>query len=118
MESHSCEKNRGEGELPTSAFPSLPGTDDDALRCRHIDALGRRCRMFVAAPQSSDLPEPLQDEAAELCPHHAHLLFRRHRVREANAAELLASVSDFNDPAAVNRFLGNLLKLVAVKRVP
>lgn len=121
MESHSCEKNRGEGVLPTSV-PPVPGTaiDDDSIRCRHIDALGRRCRMFVATPPftSTDLPDALQDQAAELCLHHARLLWRRHRVREANAAELLASVSDFNDPASVNRFLGNLLKLVAVKRVP
>lgn len=122
MESHSCEKKRGEGVLPTAAFPAVPTSDleDDSLRCRHVDALGRRCRMFVSTPQpaASDLPDALQEEVAELCPHHAHLFFRRHRVREANAAELLASVSDFNDPASVNRFLGNLLKLVAVKRVP
>lgn len=120
MESHSCEKNRGEGVLPPASFPELSDVADDPLRCRHIDALGRRCRMFVATPQasSSNLPDPLPDQAAELCPHHAHLLLRRHRVREATAAELLASVSDFNDPASVNRFLGNLLKLVALKRIP
>ncbi len=127
MESHSCEKNRGEGAsgalpLPNPVIGALPEIDneDDSLRCRHIDALGRRCRMFVATPDltSSDAPAALQDQAAEFCPHHAQRLLRRHRATEATAAELLASVSDFNDPPSVNRFLGNLLKLVAVKRVP
>lgn len=127
MESHSCEKNRGEGmlgalPLPNPAIEALPDldNDDDSLRCRHIDSLGRRCRMFVGTPEitSIDAPATLPDQAAELCPHHAQRLLRRHRATQATAAELLASVSDFNDPPSVNRFLGNLLKLVAVKRVP
>ena len=102
MESHSCEKNRGEGAsgalpLPNPVIGALPEIDneDDSLRCRHIDALGRRCRMFVATPDltSSDAPAALQDQAAEFCPHHAQRLLRRHRATEATAAELLASVS-------------------------
>ncbi len=126
MESHSCEKNGGEGvlgalHLPNPAIEGLPeiDNDDDSLRCRHIDALGRRCRMFVATPDiAPSALDSLQDQAAELCPHHAQRLLRRHRATEATAAELLASVSDFTDPPSVNRFLGNLLKLVAVNRVP
>ena len=126
MESHSCIKTRGEGvpgalPMPNPAIGVLPEIDnDDYLRCRHIDALGRRCRMFVATPEitSGDAPDDLQDQAAELCPHHAQRILRRQRATEATAAELLASVSDFTDPACVNRFLGNLIKLVAVKRIP
>jgi len=127
MESHSCEKNGGEGvlgalPLPNPAIEALPeiDIDDDSLRCRHVDALGRRCRMFVAVPETtpSDALDAFQNQAAELCPHHAQRLLRRHRATEATAADLLASVSDFADPPSVNRFLGNLLKLVAVKRVP
>jgi len=34
------------------------------------------------------------------------------------AAELLACVSDFGDAASVNRFLGNLVKQVTLKRIP
>ena len=126
MESHSCIENRGEGvpgalPMPNPAIGALPEIDnDESLRCRHIDALGRRCRMFVATPEitSGDTPDDLQDQAAELCPHHAQRILRRRRATEATAAELLASVSDFTDPPSVNRFLGNLIKLVAVKRIP
>ena len=127
MESHSCTINRGEGvlgalPLPNPILGALPeiDTDDDSLRCRHIDALGRRCRMFVATPEitSADSLDRSSRPAAELCPHHAQRILRRHRATEATAAELLASVSDFTDPASVNRFLGNLIKLVAVKRIP
>lgn len=126
MESYSCVKTRGEGVLgalpiPNPAIGPLPEIDnDDVLRCRHIDALGRRCRMFVTTPElaSGDPTDTLYAPEAELCPHHAQRILRRRRATEATAAELLASVSDFTDPPSVNRFLGNLLKLVAVKRVP
>jgi hypothetical protein len=146
MESHSCTENRGapagaresHGDqelsrvnkvgvpgalpMPNPAIGPLPEIDngDNSLRCRHIDAVGRRCRMFVATPEitSGDAPDDLQDQAAELCPHHAQCILRRQRATEATAAELLASVSDFTDPPSVNRFLGNLIKLVAVKRIP
>jgi hypothetical protein len=145
MESHSCEKSRGGPSgareshrhqelsranevgvpgalpLPDPAVEALPDFDnDDPLRCRHIDALGRRCRMFVATPEiaSGNPTDALEGPAADLCPHHAQPLLRSRRATEATAAELLASVSDFNDPASVNRFLGNLIKLVAVKRIP
>ncbi len=108
--------------LPNPTIDGLPEIDneDDSLHCRHIDALGRRCRMFVATPDitSIDAVATLPDQTAELCPHHAQRLLRRHRATQAIAAELLASVSDFSDPPSVNRFLGNLIKLVAVKRVP
>ena len=62
MESHSCKKNRGEGmlgalHLPNPAIEGLPeiDNDDDSLRCRHIDSLGRRCRMFVATPEIASI---------------------------------------------------------------
>ena len=72
-----------------------------------------RLRLPPAIPAGS-----LYAPEAELCPHHAQRLLRRQRATEATAAELLASVSDFTDPPSVNRFLGNLIKLVAVKRIP
>ncbi len=145
MESHSCTENRGapagaresHGDqelsrvnkvgvlgalpMPNPVIGPLPEIDnDDSLRCRHIDALGRRCRMFVAARDiiSADPTDSLYAPEAELCPHHAQGILRRRRATEATAAELLASVSDFTDPPSVNRFLGNLIKLVAVKRIP
>ena len=67
MESHSCIKTRGEGvpgalPMPNPVIGALPEIDnDDSLRCRHIDALGRRCRMFVATPEitSGDPPDDL-----------------------------------------------------------
>ena len=143
MESHSCEKTRGGPSrareshghqelsrvnnvgapgalpMPNPNLETLPAADD-VDRCQHIDALGRRCRMFVGAPEiaSGDSTDPPYAPAAELCPHHAQGLLRRRHATEATAAELLASVSDFTDPASVNRFLGNLIKMVAVKRIP
>jgi hypothetical protein len=127
MESHSCVKTTGEGvpgalPMPNPAIGPLPEIDnnDDSLRCRHIDALGRRCRMFVATPDiiSGDPTDSPYAPEAELCPHHAQHFLRRRHATEATAAELLASVSDFTDPTSVNRFLGNLIKSVAVKRIP
>lgn len=109
--------------MPNPAPGALPEIDNDeeSLRCRHIDALGRRCRMFVAAPEeitSGDHPDALEAPTVELCPHHSQRLLRRRHATEATAAELLASVTGFTDAASVNRFLGNLIKLVAFKRIP
>ena len=76
--------------------------------------------MFVAAPDiasgdPSDLLTRLRLNFAPIMPSAS----RGAAVPpKATAAELLASVSDFTDPPSVNRFLGNLIKLVAVKRIP
>ena len=94
---------------------------DEAPRCQYRDARGRGCRMLAVNPPNpmSTAEDSALDVSTEgLCAFHARRLRDRHRATQATAAELLASVSDFNDPPSVNRFLGNLLKLVAVKRVP
>ena len=112
MESHPYEKTRGEGG--PSSIPSTPGASEllpasqgeagEAALCRHIDAQGHRCRMLV---MSID---------ADFCTYHAQRRLHGQRGSEA-AAELLACVSDFSDAASVNRFLGNLVKQVTLKRI-
>src|SRR5579872_5621471 len=126
MESQRFEKSRGEGAMAAlpmpnsdaSASPVVRADHDDAPLCQYRDARGRGCRMLAVNPPS---PMSLAEDSAldvstdVLCAFHARRLRDRKRVTEATAAELLASVSDFTDPPSVNRFLGNLLKLVAVK---
>ena len=53
-----------------------------------------------------------------LCAFHSRRLLDRQRAGQTTAAEFLASVTDFADAASVNRFLGNFLKLVALRRIP
>src|SRR5437879_2366201 len=111
MESHPYDKTRGEG-VP-STITLTPGTGliapqteaDETALCRHVDGRGHRCRMLVMSP------------TATLCSHHAQRRLQTQRGSEA-AAELLARVSDFSDAASVNRFLGNLVKQVTLKRIP
>ena len=74
--------------------------------CHHIDAQGRRCRMLVMSIE------------ADFCAYHAQRRLQAQRASETAATELLACVSDFTDAASVNRFLGNLIKQVALKRIP
>lgn len=58
------------------------------------------------------------DDEEGLCPHHlGRLQADRAKNDEAVAAELLGPLEDFCSPANVNFFLGNLLKLMARKRV-
>ena len=124
MESNSCPEIRdtpGALSLPDPAGEPIPAGDpgDNSLRCQHIDALGRRCRMF-APPREvapSDIPDLEAPVAEGLCLHHAKRLSQRRRDVDATAAELLSSITDFTDAASVNQFLGNLLRLVALKRV-
>jgi hypothetical protein len=53
--------------------------------------------------------------AETLCAHHA----QRQNQRASEAAqELLAAGTDFGDAAAVNRFLGALVRQVTMKRIP
>jgi hypothetical protein len=131
MKSHSCKKTRGAGVPTTSSLTSAPGAappdpvadlapftalpsaelqpqiqQDEAALCRHIDAQGRRCRMLVMGIE------------ADLCAYHAQRRLQTQRGNETAAAELLSSVSDFSDAGSVNRFLGNLVKQVTLKRIP
>lgn len=55
---------------------------------------------------------------ADLCAYHAQRRLQTQRGSETAATELLACVSDFSDAASVNRFLGNLVKQVTLKRIP
>jgi hypothetical protein len=137
MKSHSCKKSRGEGvpsTIPLTSDPAAATPADlaasvdvtlppdiassadftptelqiqtgagEAAQCHHIDAQGRRCRMLVMPPQET------------LCAHHAER--QNQRVSEA-AQELLAAGTDFGDAAAVNRFLGALVRQVTLKRIP
>ena len=111
MESHRYEKTRGEGvpSTVTSTDDLAPAESQaeaaETAVCRHIDGRGHRCRMLVMSP------------TATLCSHHAQRRLQTQRGSEA-AAELLARVSDFSDAASVNRFLGNLVKQVTLKRIP
>jgi hypothetical protein len=113
MESHRCEKPREEGVLPPPTPPACPerGRGDSASQtCQHINARGHRCRLLSAGDSI-------------LCAHHA----RRSSSQpsdEAVAAELLAGIDDLPvalrqvaSAASVNLFLGNLLKLLARKRI-
>ena len=119
MKSHSCVKTGG-GVPPTSASifqpPAIksPTSEPQSLTiqpptsapCRHIDRLGRHCRLFSAVPNS------------ELCPHHTRQLQQRtQRHHDKNAAELLGDVENFSTPDAVNFLLGNLVRQLARKRI-
>src|ERR1700730_14744774 len=99
MESHSCEKTRGEGvpSTITSTADLVPSESEvqspetEAALCSHIDAQGRRCRMLVMTATGG------------LCAYHAQRRLQAQRGSETAAAELLACVSDFSDAASVNR---------------
>jgi hypothetical protein len=93
----------------------------EAPLCQYRDARGRGCRMLaVNSPNPASFAEDSElDVSTEgLCVFHARRLRDRLRANETTAAELLASITDFADAASVNRFLGNLLKLVALRRIP
>jgi hypothetical protein len=111
------------GALPVPNPEALLAADD-IDRCQHIDARGHRCRMFVAPAEKTfgsgpDSPDSdLAELTADLCAHHAQKLLRRQRAGQTAGAELLASITDFADAASVNRFLGNLARMVALRRIP
>ena len=120
MKSHSCVKTGG-GVPPasdpisqpiatcrpvTSTPATIPARLNSLTPCRHIDRLGRHCRLFSSNPNS------------ELCPHHARQLQqRKQRHNDKNAAELLGDVENFSTPDAVNFLLGNLVRQLARKRI-
>jgi len=129
MESNPYEKSgRGEGEPSSntlSSDPAPPGPeplvpaasleveqgsnereDDEPGLCRHIDARGHRCRMLVMSIE------------VDFCAYHTQRRLQTQHGREIAAAELLGCVSDFSHAASVNRFLGNLVKQVTLKRIP
>jgi hypothetical protein len=117
MKSKSCEKSRGAGVPSTTALtaettnlapvePQAQASESDTALCSHFDTAGRRCHMLVMSA------------ASDLCSYHAQRRLQAQRGSETAASELLACVSDFSDAASVNRFLGNLVKQVTLKRIP
>src|SRR5271156_1100294 len=76
-------------------------------QCEFRSQLNRRCHMLLA-------PDP-----PTLCTFHARAeaKARQSQGRQAAAAELLAGTESFSTPAAVNLFLGNLLKQLAQGRI-
>lgn len=111
MESHPCEKTRGEG-VPSSITLSPDTTSADPLPetaeaelCRHIDARGHRCRMLVMRPEET------------LCAHHAQRRLQTQSGNEAAVTELLACATHLDDAESVNRFLATLVRQVTLKRV-
>ncbi len=76
--------------------------------------------LAVNPPNPTSLAEDsaLEVSTEGLCAFHARRLRDRQRAGQTAAAELLASVTDFGDAASVNRFLGNLAKMVALGRIP
>ena len=125
MESHSCEKNGGRG---CSAH----------FTCRTLLSRGSPRSTTTTTPSAAGISTP--SAAAAVCssprltsPPAPWTLSKTKRL---NFAPIMPSAScgvtvppkrllpscsprsDFTDPPSVNRFLGNLLKLVAVKRVP
>lgn len=61
--------------------------------------------MFAADPEEG------------LCPHHLGRLQAERAKNDEAVAELLGPLEDFSSPANVNFFLGNLLKLMARKKI-
>ena len=130
MESQRFEKSGGEGVVGALPMPNAdPGSSpaqplvrsDHAPLCQYRDARGRGCRMLaVNSPNPLSLAEDsaLDVSTEGLCAFHARRLRDRHRAGQTAAAELLASVTDFGDAASVTRFLGNLAKMVALRRIP
>ena len=57
------------------------------------------------------------DRKEGLCPHHLGRLQAERARNDETLAELLGPLEDFSSPASVNLFLGNLLKLMARKRI-
>ena len=76
-----------------------------AQRCNHINGRGHHCRMFEA------------DAEEGRCPHHLGRLQAEQAKNDEALAELLGPLEDFSSPASVNFYLGNLLKLMARKKI-
>jgi len=85
------------------------------LHCHHISPRGRRCHMLLDQNQISSNG----NAGPSLCAYHAMRTKLIHAAPEpeALAAELLGGIRNFSTPDSVNRFLGNLVKQLARKRI-
>ena len=119
MESQRFEKTGGVPPTGALAVPNNPGPSPIETLCQYRDARGRGCRMPVSAlSDNHPADESDPDVSSEgLCTFHARRLRDRQRAGQTAAAELLGSITDFADAASVNRFLGNLVKMVALRRI-
>ncbi len=110
MKSKHYESTRGEGAQPISTSPAA-SEPSMSQSCQHVTARGHRCHM-------------LSLDNSGLCTHHARQQFGPSddldgtaSISEDTADELLGNIKDFKSPAAVNRFLGNVVKQVVRRRV-
>ena len=78
---------------------------DPNHHCHHISPRGQRCRMLRAPNHEALCAYHLQQTAAPPLDH------------EALAAELLASTGDLSSANEVNTLLGNLVRMLAHKRI-
>jgi hypothetical protein len=110
MESKHYENTGGEGVQPV---PTAPAAAEPSMSqsCQHVTSRGHHCHMLS-----------LDDSG--LCPHHARQQFGLSpdddgtaAISEETADELLGNIKDFKSPAAVNQFLGNVVKQVVRNRV-
>jgi hypothetical protein len=85
------------------------------LHCQHVSPRGRHCHMLLDQNQT---PSNAKDQPA-LCSYHASRTKAIHNPPdpETLAAELLGNIRNFSKPDSVNRFLGNLVKQLARKRI-
>jgi hypothetical protein len=109
MESDRCEITPGVGvQTANQPIPTAPSAYET---CQNVSARGHRCR----TPSADD---------SGLCAYHARRRAqpppdgRTHvSISDDTAEELLGNIDDFNTPAAVNLFLGNLVEQVVRRRV-
>src|SRR5271167_2740388 len=83
----------------------MPAKSVAANQCHHVNTRGRRCRMLIASNHDS------------LCQHHLTRSVDSQPEPEVLAAELLGSLNNFSTAAAINQLLGNLVMLLARKRI-
>lgn len=90
----------------------MPRKSAPNTQCEYRSHLNRRCKML----RTPDHPA--------LCPQHARAEAQTARAaaraadRRAAAESLLSAADNFSTPAAINQFLGNLLKQMALNRIP
>ena len=89
---------------------------NDRHSCQHLNARGHRCRM-LALPQREIAAGETQPR---LCAYHSARISARAALPdpEAVARDLLRGVDDFSRAGSVNRFLANLLRQLARRRIP
>jgi hypothetical protein len=94
--------------LPSTTYqPNSPSSNKPNARCAFFTNAHRRCRLRVA------------DAASSLCFRHFQLAnLHRHNAAPDTAAQgLLSEVQHFTDANSINRFLGNVVRQLVLKRI-